>query len=203
MTKRRKTDKLFLKEQRLTWSIKPKSSLASYQYQLNEVYRKPIAKKEKNSNTSVSVTKAVVVTTIISAIGAVAYYQVIADKTTTPVIAKEIQNYDYLINNWNQKVQDITDKRNFLLKRDSNQELIEQLNHLMNAFYMPKITDSPTYNTFLGDNKVDNRAEFSSNMSRDDIKKELSRITKENSMFDIVNKVLMMNDMDIWKHNKK
>ncbi len=203
MIKRNKTDKLFLKECRLIWSIEPVSSLASYQHQLNEVYKKPIADKEKNSNKFISAIKVVAGTIIISAIGVVVYYQVIADKTTTPVIAQEIQNYDYLIDNWNQKVQDITDKRKFLLKRDSNQELIEQLNQLMNAFYMPKITDSPIYNTFLGNNKVEKRAEFSSSMSRDEIKKELTRITKENSMFDIVKKVLMMNDIDIWKHNKE
>ena len=203
MTKRSKTDRLFLKEQRLTWSIDPVSSLASYQHQLNVVYKKTIADKEKNSNKFISAVKVVAGTIIILAIGVVAYYQVIADKTTTPVVIQEIQNYDYLIDNWNQKAQDITDKRKFLLKRDSNQELIEQLNQLMNAFYMPKITDSPIYNTYLDNNKVDKRAEFSSNMSRDEIKKELTKITKENSMFDIVKKVLMVNDVNIWKHNKE
>lgn len=203
MIKTNKADRLFLKKRRLTWSIEPVSSLESYQQQLNEVYRKPIANKEKNSNKFISTVKVVIGTIIILVLGVVAYYQVIGDKTTTPVVMQEIQNYDYLIDNWNQKVQDITDKRKFLLKRDSNQELIEQLNQLMNAFYIPKITDSPAYNTYLNNNKVDKRAEFSSSMSRDEIKKELIRITKENSMFDIVKKVLMMNDMDIFKHNKE
>ena len=191
MIKRNKTDKLFLKECRLIWSIEPVSSLASYQYQLNEVYSKPLS------------TLKIVMGAIVLAIVVLTYYQAVVDKTTTPVVIQEIQNYDYLIDNWNQKVQDITDKRKFLLKRDSNQELIGQLNQLMNAFYMPKITDSPIYNTYLDNNKVDKRAEFSSNMSRDEIKKELTKITKENSMFDIVKKVLMVNDVNIWKHNKE
>ena len=108
-----------------------------------------------------------------------------------------------MIDNWNRQVQNITNDKKFLLNRDSNEEMIEQLNEFMKTFYIADISDSVQYNTYLEENKIGKLISFDTSMDRDKIKKGLKKETHENAISDIVKKVLFMNDIELWLNNKK
>ena len=115
---------------------------------------------------------------------------------------KEI-DYTQIIDNWNNQVQHNTSKKDFLLSRDSNDEMMEQLEKWMKNFYIPEITDSSEYNQFLEKNKFGKPTYFDSSMSKDKVRELLKKATKEKVMSKIVKKVLMMNDMGLWEELKK
>lgn len=112
-------------------------------------------------------------------------------------------DYTQIINNWNKQVQKNTPKRDFLLTRESNDEMMVQLENWMKNFYIPKTTDSLEYNQFLENNKFGKPTYFDSSMSKDKVRELLKKATKEKVMAKIVKKVLMMNDIEFWKKNKK
>jgi hypothetical protein len=89
------------------------------------------------------------------------------------------------------------------LSRESSDEMMEQLEEWMKNFYIPKITDSSEYNKFLEKNKFGKPTYFDTTMSKDEIRKLLKKATKEKVMSKIVKKVLMMNDIELWKKLKK
>jgi len=128
------------------------------------------------------------------------------------IVEEKVQDYSLFIKNWNDQVQKITDEKKFLLTRDNNIKLIEQLNDFEKPFYEDfnsssfdeyKQGDIKKYKKYLSDNHINNVKVFKKTMSRDGIEKSLQKITKENTKFSIVSKVLMMNDIDIFlKENK-
>ena len=113
-----------------------------------------------------------------------------------------VHDYTPLIDNWNRQVQNITNDKKFLLNRDSNEEMIDQLNEFMKTFYIPDISDSVQYNTYLEENKIGKLISFNTSMDREKIKKGLKKATHENAISDIVKKVLMMNSLIIWESEK-
>ena len=115
----------------------------------------------------------------------------------------KVQDYSSLLNSWNEQVQNRTDKKEFLLSRDSNEKVMEQLNGWMKNFYILEVTDSREYNEFLESSKLKKLLEFNKIMSEDEIWKKLKTLTKEKTMSSIVQKVLMMNDIEFWKKNKE
>jgi hypothetical protein len=110
----------------------------------------------------------------------------------------KIQNYNSLIDNWNQQVQNLTKKKKFLLVRDDNQKLIKQLNSFVKPFYNTPKTESDKYKKYLNDNHSDKNITFQKEMDKAKLKEGLKTITNERSMSEIVKKVLMMNDIDIF-----
>ncbi len=114
-----------------------------------------------------------------------------------------VHDYTPLIDNWNRQVQNITNDKKFLLNRDSNEEMIEQLNEFMKTFYIADISDSVQYNTYLEENKIDKLISFDTSMDADKIKQRLKNATHKNAISDIVKKVLFMNDIELWLNNKK
>ncbi|SFV68341.1 hypothetical protein MNB_SV-14-1262 [hydrothermal vent metagenome] len=122
-------------------------------------------------------------------------------KSNAPLEQLEPKEIDYtkFIDDWNKQVQHNTVKKEFLLNRNSNDKMIEQLENWMKNFYIPKVTESLEYNQFLEKNKFGKPTYFNTSMSRDEIREFLKKTTKEKVMSKIVKKVLMMNDMEIWK----
>jgi hypothetical protein len=112
-------------------------------------------------------------------------------------------DYTQIIDSWNKQVQNKTSKKEFLLSRESSDEMMEQLEEWMKNFYIPKITDSSEYNKFLEKNKFGKPTYFDTTMSKDEIRKLLKKATKEKVMSKIVKKVLMMNDIELWEELKK
>jgi len=112
-------------------------------------------------------------------------------------------DYTQIINNWNKQVQKNTPKRDFLLTRESNDEMMVQLENWMKNFYIPKTTDSLEYNQFLENNKFGKPTYFDSSMSKDKVRELLKKATKEKVMAKIVKKVLMMNDIELWEKLRK
>jgi len=134
-------------------------------------------------------------------------------KGGTTKIVKETTKQDYtaFINNWNKFVQDITNKKEFLLNRESNEKLIEQLNNFKKPFYYSKdeiekklsgleYSNAKKYKKFLELNKSDKNITFSISMDHSKIKENLKTLTqtKETDLAKIVKEVLMMNDKDIF-----
>jgi len=125
-------------------------------------------------------------------------------KSNEPLEQFEPIDIDYtkIINNWNKQVQNNTSKKEFLLNRESNDEMIKQLNNWMKIFYIPEVTRSWKYNEFMEKNKFGKLIEFNTSMNTDKIRELLKKATKEKIMSKIVKKVLMMNDMELWKQLK-
>ncbi len=124
---------------------------------------------------------------------------------------ESVQNYTSLIDNWNDQVGNIIEDANvqtkYKLSRDDNQKLIAQLNSFLKPFYIgidEKILDdmkrknANKYEEFAKENHLDVNITFKTSMSKDEIKKGLKKITGEKAIHDIVKKVLMMNDKDIF-----
>jgi cobalamin biosynthesis Mg chelatase CobN len=124
--------------------------------------------------------------------------QVIEESTSI-----QIQEYNSLLNSWNEQVQNRTAKKKFLLSRDSNVKVIEQLNEWMKNFYIFDVTDSTEYNNFLESNKLEKLVVFNTIMSEDEVREKLKAVSKEKTMSSIVKKVLMMNDIEFWQKNKE
>jgi hypothetical protein len=112
-------------------------------------------------------------------------------------------DYTQIIDNWNKQVQNNTAKRDFLLTRESNDEMMVQLENWMKNFYIPKTTYSLEYNQFLEKNKFGKPIYFDSSMSKDKVRELLKKATKEKVMSKIVKKVLMMNDIELWEKLRK
>jgi hypothetical protein len=112
-------------------------------------------------------------------------------------------DYTQIIDSWNKQVQNKTSKKEFLLSRESSDEMMEQLEEWMKNFYIPEITDSSEYNKFLEKNKFGKPTYFDTTMSKDKVRELLKKATKEKVMSKIVKKVLMMNDIELWKKLKK
>jgi len=115
----------------------------------------------------------------------------------------KVQDYSSLLDSWNEQVQNNTDENKFLLSRDSNEKVIHQLNEWMKNFYISEATDSVEYNQFLESNKLEKLVTFNTEMSEDEISEKLKILSKEKTISSIVKKVLMMNDIEFWKKNKK
>jgi len=115
----------------------------------------------------------------------------------------KVQDYSSLLDSWNEQVQNNTDEKKFLLSRDSNEKVIHQLNEWMKNFYVLEATDSVEYNQFLESNKLEKLVTFNTAMSEDEIREKLKTLSKEKTISTIVKKVLMMNDIEFWKKNKK
>jgi len=119
-------------------------------------------------------------------------------------IKKRVHNYSLFIDNWNQQVQNITDKKKYLLNRDDNSKLIGQLNSFVKPFNTVKVSELDSYNEFIKVNHSDKNITFNDDMSRDDIKEALKKLTNKSAISDIVKEVLMMNDMNIFvQENRK
>lgn len=128
--------------------------------------------------------------------------QIKANKSSVNFDPIEI-NYTSLIDDWNKQVQIKTSKKKFLLNRDSNDKMMEQLEEWMKNFYIPETTNSSEYNQFLEKNKIGKPIYFDSSMSKDKVLELLKKATKEKVMSKIVKKVLMMNNMKLWKKLKR
>jgi len=115
----------------------------------------------------------------------------------------KVQDYSPLLDSWNEQIQNNTDKKKFLLSRDSNEKVINQLNEWMKNFYVLEATDSVEYNQFLESNKLEKLVEFNTAMSEDEIREKLKTLSKEKTISSIVRKVLRMNDIEFWEKNKK
>lgn len=124
-------------------------------------------------------------------------------KASISVPQTVVHNYTPLIDNWNRQVQYITDEKKFLLNRDTNENMIDQLNEFMKTFYIPNISNSVAYNTYLEENKIGELISFNTSMDRDKVKEILKKATRENAISDIVKKILMMNDIKLWLKNNK
>ena len=120
---------------------------------------------------------------------------------SNPSIIK-VQDYSSLLDSWNEQVQNNTNKKKFLLSRDSNEKIINQLNEWMKNFYVLEATDSVEYNQFLESNKLEKLVEFNTEMSEDEIREKLKTLSKEKTISSIVKKVLMMNDIKFWEKNR-
>jgi len=128
------------------------------------------------------------------------------------IVEVKVQDYSSFINNWNGQVQNITDKKRFLLIRNENSKLIEQLNDFEKPFYEDfnsslfdeyKQGDIKKYQKYLRENYITKVIVFKDKINKTEIKKSLQKITKEKAISDIVNKILMMNDIDIFLKEKK
>ena len=150
--------------------------------------------------------KTILTIATLSIVGGVGFFvytsQIKFDKPSERFEQKEI-DYTQIINNWNKQVQNNTSKRDFLLSRESNDEMVEQLENWMENFYMPEVTDSSEYNKFLEKNKFGKLIYFNSSMSKDKVRELLKKATKEKVMSKIVKKVLMMNDVELWEKLRK
>jgi len=113
-----------------------------------------------------------------------------------------IHDYAPLINNWNQQVQYLTNKKTFLLIRNDNKELIKQLNIFVKPFFNSIETKSDNYRVFLFENHYNKNILFDMDMDRSELKKNLKKITNKTEMSEMVKKILMMNDIDIYFHIK-
>jgi len=131
-------------------------------------------------------------------------------KPITPIV----QNYNRFIDTWNQQVQQLTDKKTYLLSRESNAVLISQLNDLQKAFYQGlnlslydeyKQGSIKKYQQYREKHHLNKEAKivFTNSMSSDEIKESLRKITKERAISEMVKKVLMMNDIDIFLQESK
>ncbi len=122
-----------------------------------------------------------------------------------------VQNYTPLIDNWNDQVsniiEDVKIQKKYRLSRDDNKKLIAQLNSFVKPFYTgieSKILDemkrknANKYEDFAKANHTDANITFKVSMSKDEIKKGLKKITHERAIHDIVKKVLIMNDKDVF-----
>ena len=170
-----------------------------------EIEEKDVTKKEEVIEKK-GLGKTILVVFVLLAIlitGFFIYNNQIKYKDNNSVPQKVVHNYTSLIDNWNRQVQNMTDKKKFLLNRDTNENMIEQLNEFMKTFYIPDISDSVVYNTYLEENEIGERISFDTSMDRDKVKETLKKATKESAMSDIVKKVLMMNDIELWLKNNK
>ncbi len=118
-------------------------------------------------------------------------------------------DYDQFVGIWNNQVQNYTDKKEFLLSRDSSDEVIDKLNSLIsqsndkNTSALDNYTqgDIKSYIHFKASNALSPTTTLDTNMTKEDIKKYLQNLTKERSISAIVKKILMMNDIDTWKES--
>ena len=155
-----------------------------------------IKEKEKNSLSKKNLVIFAVLAILI--MGIFIYYNQVIHKVNNNVPQRVVHNYTPLIDNWNRQVQNMTEKKEFLLNRDSNENMITQLNEFMKTFYIPDISDQALYNTYLEENKIGKLISFDTSMDKDKIKETLKKASRESAMSDIVKKVLMMNSLEIW-----
>jgi hypothetical protein len=126
---------------------------------------------------------------------------------TQQVIQPKVENYTHFIDSWNEQVLNITDNKSYLLKRDNNIKLITQLNNFEKVFYEDfnkskvneyKGSEIDSYKEYIEKNHIEKKILFKEKMSKDEIKKTLKKVTRENSMSDIVYKILNMNNIEVF-----
>lgn len=163
-----------------------------------------LSRNDKPKKNSVKKNILVLVTlALLGGMGFFAYTSQIKSNEPSEQFQQREIDYTQLINNWNKQVQRNSSKREFLLSRDSNDKMMEQLEQWMENFYIPELTESEKYNQFLEKNKFGKPTYFDTTMSKDEVRKLLKKTTKEKVMSKIVKKVLMMNDMELWEKLKK
>ncbi len=200
------SNKLLVELKKLKWSDKViKLTLKDFQYQYNKFYKsyneEIVSYTEQPKQSSIQ--KNILTLATLAVVGGAGFFmynsQIKFDKPSEQFEQKIVIDYTQIIDSWNKQVQKNTSKREFLLSRESNDKMVEQLENWMKNFYIPEITDSSEYNQFLEKNKFGQATYFDTTMSRDEIRELLKKATKEKVMSKIVKKVLMMNDMELWK----
>lgn len=153
-----------------------------------------------------SIKKVIVTIAILATLGGTGFFvyttQVKSNEELTRVEPIK-KNYTSFIDSWNKQVQNNTSEKEFLLSREANDEVIKQLEEWMKNFYIPNVTNFPKYNNFLEENKFGKPSYFDVSMSKNKIRELLKKATKEKVMSQIVKKVLMMNDMELWEKLEK
>jgi gas vesicle protein len=179
--------------------VKVTSSLCSKTYKNLE-----IKIKEKKNNFIVI---GVIVLVIIGFFGSVLFKNDTSQSNTHKTVSSKVQDYSDFLDNWNSQVQNISEKRKYLLSRDSNTKVVKQLNNFVKPFYdtfddsklsKRAYADVEEYKKFIKINHLDKRVIFNEDMNRVAIKNGLKKVTNENSISGIVEKVLMMNDINIF-----
>ena len=134
--------------------------------------------------------------------GGAFFYLSSQKKQINEVVKKKEYDYTTLIDSWNKKTLDFVEGKKYLLSRENNKEMLEQLEGFISAFYLPEPSSNSKYNDFLDKNSINKRVIFESSMDKDKVIKKLREVTREVSMRPIVKKILMMNDIEIWKKHK-
>jgi len=115
------------------------------------------------------------------------------------------KDYDSLIENWNNQVQNIAkDNKTYLLTKDN---IIEELNNWMKPFYEDinklKYHEINIYREYIERFHTDDEKEtFKIGMNLKKIKKILYKLTKTEEISEIVPIVLNMNDINIFLEKK-
>lgn len=119
-----------------------------------------------------------------------------------------VMDYTSFIDDWNKQ-----SNKELRLSRHSNEEMIKQLNQFMMDSRTDENNESiwkaytghtiDAYKVFRKNHYDDFNITFNVDMSEDKIKSKLKKAIGEKTMSGIINKVLMMNDIEVWKNNKE